>query len=290
MSSRWRSVRIFRNLSITCASLLLLVTCALGLQKWQRDQAVHLLLDAVQTPNGDVEKAIANVKRRNASEEVVPLLIELLEGYRGCPVKQVHTNAKLALVEIGSIAVPALGGMKTDAKLVLTALAKGLSDQNKYVRLNAATAIGRTDASMAKVALPILIDLLKDKDNESALRLNAAFGIGSFGRQAKNAIPALLEALNDDADYIVRVAVLAAIQHVGIPDEDVISALAQVVADKSFGLDRWRAIDALGKFGPKATAAVPALIAALKDEELKAEAAQALKKIDPTAALEVGVE
>ncbi len=57
----------------------------------------------------------------------------------------------------------------------------------------------RTDA--AKV-VPAMIEALKDKGSD--IRLSAAIGLGYFGEQAKDAIPALQQAAQSDKDSRVR--------------------------------------------------------------------------------------
>ena len=59
----------------------------------------------------------------------------------------------------------------------------------------------REDAAQV---IPALIEALKDTDND--IRLSAAIGLGSFGEQAKDAIPALQQAAQSDRDARVRKA------------------------------------------------------------------------------------
>jgi HEAT repeat protein len=75
-----------------------------------------------------------------------------------------------------------------------------------------------------------LIEALKDKDNATYVRSDAAMALGGIGPAAKAAVPALIEALND----------------------------------KGFNVRYWAATS-LGQIGPAAKDAVPALIEALKD-------------------------
>ena len=72
------------------------------------------------------------------------------------------------------------------------------------------------------------------KDNDSAVRQEAALSLRDIGRSAEAAVPALVAALNDgDAEV------------------------------------RWHAAEALGNIGRAAQEAVPALIAALKDSDVR---------------------
>ncbi len=67
----------------------------------------------------------------------------------------------------------------------------------------------REDA--AKV-VPALIEALKDRDAD--IRVSAALGLGSFGEQAKDAIPALQEAQKNGHDARVREAAGKALLHI----------------------------------------------------------------------------
>ena len=68
--------------------------------------------------------------------------------------------------------------------------------------------VGNGDA--AKV-IPALIEALKDKAPD--VRASSAIKLGSFGEQAKDAIPALESAL-DDRDVRVREAVATALSRI----------------------------------------------------------------------------
>ena len=68
----------------------------------------------------------------------------------------------------------------------------------------------RRKGDAAKV-IPALIEALRDKSDN--IRQGAAIGLGSFGEQAKDAIPAL-EALRSDPDVRVREAVGIALSRI----------------------------------------------------------------------------
>ena len=78
-------------------------------------------------------------------------------------------------------------------------------EQTVAVRL-----LPRRKGDAAKV-IPALIEALKDKDE--GVRQGAAIGLGSFGDQAKDAIPAL-QALQRDHDVRVREAVGVALSRI----------------------------------------------------------------------------
>jgi HEAT repeat protein len=73
--------------------------------------------------------------------------------------------------------------------------------------------------------------------------------------------------------------------------DDATNVLAEKLTD-SDGHIQYYAADALGRLGPKARAAIPALLGALNDASsnfIRQHVADALKKIDPDAAAKVGI-
>jgi len=78
-------------------------------------------------------------------------------------------------------------------------------------RLVAVRLLPQRKGDAAKI-VPALIEALKDK--ESDIRWSAAIGLGSFGEQAKEAIPALLYAAHHDRDARVREAARKALSRI----------------------------------------------------------------------------
>lgn len=118
---------------------------------------------------------------------------------------------------------------------------KALEYEDTYVRDSAAEALGEIGPE-AKDAIPTIIDLLQD--GRVYVRESAANALGEIGPYANEAVPALITALGDEDSWV-----------------------------------RVYAAEALGKIGVKE--AVPALIKALEDEDkyVRGEAVRALKKI-----------
>ncbi len=94
------------------------------------------------------------------------------------------------------------------------------------------------------------------KDAEVVKRRQAIRELAAHPEDKEQIVPALIEALGDDSDYVRRDAALA-----------------------------------LGKFGAEASEAVPVLVAALRDKtsNVRAAAQRSLKSIDTGAALKAGV-
>ena len=87
--------------------------------------------------------------------------------------------------------LPACGcsGDKSTAQLL-----GDLKSSDERDRLIAVRLLPQRKGDAAQI-VPVLIEVLKDKEGD--IRWSAAIGLGSFGEQAKDAIPALKEAQRD---------------------------------------------------------------------------------------------
>jgi HEAT repeat protein len=101
------------------------------------------------------------------------------------------------------------GCQKSTDELVKDSKSPQGGDRVKAVRLLTQRAQRKEDA--VKV-VPALIDALQDKESDDA-RWSAAIGLGYFGEQAKDAIPALQEAQHDP-DARVREAAGVALSRI----------------------------------------------------------------------------
>src|SRR5262249_55258081 len=142
---------------------------------------------------------------------------------------------------------------------------------------------------------PALAEALRDKEIVN-VRIWAAWGLRRIGAEAKAAVPQLEAALKDESG-LVRVEAARALWAIG-EQKSAIPALIDLLGHTD-PHTRWGAAAALEAIGPKAKAAVPALLKALKDTELaqwgspdgtvefkpvQIAAEKALRKIDPEAA------
>jgi HEAT repeat protein len=164
--------------------------------------------------------------------------------------------------------------------------------------------------------VPPLVKALDDQDSHN--RADAADELGLIGRAAKEAVPALARLAAKDPDPFVAIRAGEALVHIeprpefvalldkrlthdratvrraaaeslGNCGEQAAAAVPNLVAtlkDKDTDV-RWAAAVALGRVGPKAKAAVPDLVAALKDAGLASMAADALGGIGPDASAAV---
>lgn len=215
-------------------------------------------------------------------------------GGKGCPVQRVKASLRMPndFWHIGKDPKFFVGFGPAGAADV-PALVKALQDQDRQVRIEAATDLGLMGPS-AKEAVPALLEALKDQEAlvrlradealmkiepktkgamaallaglkapEATVRRVAAQLLANLGADAKPAIPLLLECLKD-ADAKVRGAAALALGEIGPEAEVAVPALIEGLKDKSF---RCAAATALGGIGAKARPAIPALAKALEDEE-----------------------
>jgi HEAT repeat protein len=86
-----------------------------------------------------------------------------------------------------------------------------LKAPEEHKRIVAARTLPHRKGEAAKI-VPALIEALNDKDGD--VRVSAALGLGSFGEQAKDAIPALEAAQKSGRDARVREAAGTALSRI----------------------------------------------------------------------------
>ena len=150
---------------------------------------------------------------------------------------------------------------------------KIVKDKDSPHRMDGVEAMVGVGTSMAKeVGAEDIVAALTSalSDQRDIVRARAARGLGSFQRDAKSAVPALIQVIKDSS-----------------------AAAKDGDADKkeSEAFVRVHIIQTLGDIGPPAKAAVKILVEALKDSDrtVRKSAGEALKKIDPEAAKGAGV-
>ena len=146
--------------------------------------------------------------------------------------------------------------------------------QDPKSRWMAVVALGEMGA-IARDAVPALIEALEDGD--AAVRWDAAKALGKMGPAAASAVPALAAALHEHDDVIVRQYAVAALGKIGPPAKAAVPALIGALKEESSHIDE-QASEALVSIGP---AAVPALIEAMKDADpqVRMKAANTLTRI-----------
>jgi len=140
---------------------------------------------------------------------------------------------------------------------------------------------------IGKDAVPVLVELLNDQDPD--VRLNAADCLGNIGPDAKAAVTALLPFLNDTSRD-VRFASTVNLGRIHMDAALVVPILITNLTKSNAMLPI--TINVLGKFEQEAKPATFALLQFLNDENeyVRVEATNALKAIDPEAAAKAGMK
>jgi HEAT repeat protein len=176
-------------------------------------------------------------------------------------------------------AADSLGRIGPDARGAVPALIEAMQDRDVEVRRQVVVALGRIGPG-AVAAVPALTDALQNKSRPERWRYAQA--LGDIGPEAKSALPVLRDVAQPKSFKPDRVWSLYALVRID-GDAPAMASLTDLLKDRVAAPD---AAEALGRIGPPAKAAVPALRDLLKDKnpDVRKAAGEALKKIDPGAA------
>jgi HEAT repeat protein/lysophospholipase L1-like esterase len=153
---------------------------------------------------------------------------------------------------------------------------KLLASGDPEARAAAAWRLGRD----GEAAVPLLAERL-EKDESARVRAAAARSLGALGKKASPAVAGLAKALGDPSES-VRYEAAQAWMRVGPEPSDVAALSAALARPDPYvrGFAAW----ALGNLEGAAVEAVPALVAALKEDDTATVVAAALARIGPGAA------
>ncbi len=155
------------------------------------------------------------------------------------------------------------------------ALATALkSDKSELVREAAASVLGNKFPEQTGEYVPQLAEALKDK--HAGTRAAAAESLKVAGDAAKPAVPALLVVARDkNEEKFCRLYALQIVSRQGKDTPDATKALVEILADaEALAVIREAAAEGLGRLGNPAS--VPALALALQDKESKVRIAAAV--------------
>lgn len=242
---------------------------AIDLIGYANREHVTDLCAALKDTDPDVRTFVSSVLRkmgRNA-KAAVPELVKATEDND----PTVRQNAIEALANAGR-----------DAPGAIPALIKVLNDDAEIdVRVKAASALKQFGPA-GKPAAPALGEAIKNNSNKE-LRITAATALAEIGPDAKAALPVVIELLQD-RDKETRLAAMAALRAIGVPDpKDGKEAARRIILFFEDPELKTAGAETLGKIGKPA---VPELIKALSNTNpyVRVGACEALGAIGPDAA------
>ena len=222
---------------------------------------------------GEVSKLLNTRSTANLEPLVDPLF--KLSGWGGI-ARQESWIAETYIVRIGEPAIP-----------YLTLQLISIDGHNRRVAAELVTRIGPADAALAHLLCPLLAD------SDVFVRRAAIDGLGVVGPAASDSVDDLDRIATNDSNLFLRVCARIALIQIAGPSEERVQALATFLEMKDeleagprdekrksdFEQAANHAADALGEMGPKAQAATPILLVALKDPTMRHVAARTLGQI-----------
>ncbi len=159
------------------------------------------------------------------------------------------------------------------------ALIKALRDKDEAVRLNAAYELG----TVGGAAVPALIEIWQEASSsgvETESFQHATYALSAIGAPA---VPALIDTLQDENESI-RASAAYALGDIGNAAQEAVPSLTQALGDESAWVRR-HATEALGLIGQPAQDTVSALTGMLHDEHywIRDNAARALARLGSAA-------
>lgn len=212
-------------------------------------------------------------------KQAVPRVVEWLKN--GVEIRPFSSNSM----------VQSAYNLRPVAEAAIPALIEALDEEDKRTRSQIVQMVYFLPGALEPLCAAL-------KHEKVFIRIGAATALGLLGNA--NAVPALVEALQDD-QRLVRFAAATALVRTRSNDETAVvpiraavPVLIEVSRDRH-DQDQLRAVHLFAKIGPSAEAALPDLIALLKDDrfEFRFQAALAIVAIDQasgTKAVDVLIE
>jgi HEAT repeat protein len=194
-------------------------------------------------------------------------------------------------VNVRSTAISALGAIHAQPHLVVPVLTNALQDPSSDTRERAVSALGQFGRD-AEVAVPALLDFLNAPQNSNSMwfaitalkHVDPAAAAGEMLRWATN------------ANFQLRLFAIVNLGDIHVEPDRAVPLLINSLHDPIPHIPP-NAVVALGRFGPEAKLAVPALVEFLNTYTgnspfqyvARSYATNALKAIDPEAAAKAGI-
>lgn len=197
--------------------------------------------------------------------------------YRGRPLSAYREELRHAGPGQKADLLRSVGSFRADAAAAAGEVAEALKDPDAHVRGAAAWTLSQLGTAAAAV-VPALAASLTDPNPQ--VRSISAVALREMGGQALPALPALTKALSDPAPF-VRAPAADAIAAIGPPAKAAVQALAGglgVPGEQAYVL---RSVTrALGRIGPDAASALPALQKVRKMHRVAYVAEEAILRIN----------
>ena len=292
-STEDRPTDMKRNLRLR-VSLLVVLACVAGGGLWRvltprepayQGQRLNEWADHFSPGNSHEAWLQGTLALRGMGTNALPFLVQMLDAsdsrfqlkfmewiqsqrlikVRLRPAHVRRASARNALASLGGAAKPAVP--------LLVQMA-GARDKDVRVRAGALNVLMRLGRE-ANEAVPGLIEVLQAKADDMEIKSGVCGVLAAIGPEARPAVPALIAALKEKGPGRMIVNGIWAGGN-EMPEADSVTAAVSLFAP---------AAGALGRIGPGAKEAVPALLQALdnEDREIRESARKALKRIDPTA-------
>jgi HEAT repeat protein len=204
-----------------------------------------MLLDSLKDKHMGVRLSAIRCFGTLRDAQCVPSLIAILDG---------ETNE-----EIRFEAIDALANCRKGSVRAIPCLSRCIKEGGEIARI--AT---RALAYIGPQSVPTLIKALQDP-KLGTLRQEVAVSLGIIGPDARQAVPALIDAMKDE-DTGLRVQVCGALKKVGPSAYKAVPALAKTLSDSSASVRRCAA-EALGSIGFSSRTALTALRIAANDAD-----------------------
>jgi HEAT repeat protein len=178
-------------------------------------------------------------------------------------------------------ALYALGLLGEGAEEGVPALLSALGETNRVSRQLAVQSLMFLGPK-ASAAVPQLTELLGTAENRANHPYQSvAYALGAIGSNAAPALPALRELFRSETNQNGRTALAVALCQIDAQQDEALAFLVERLHDTREARRQWAAAANLGRIGPNAAAAVPALLETLDSPQIQVamSAVDALQKI-----------